>query len=104
MRTVSGRRVLLTLLVGVITVAGCTDTKNESSDIGAWLEASAGFNVTSEALACTESAAEDLLSEDDRKAWLSYDPETITVEQIQVLPHAIEVADRCRHLLGGLTP
>ncbi len=103
MRTVFSR-VSLSLLVGVMIATGCSDKKNEPADIGAWLEAAAGFNVTPEALACTASAAEDLLSEDDQKVWLSHDPETITVEQIQVLPHATEVADTCRHLLGGPTP
>jgi len=38
----------------------------------------------------------DLLSESEIEEWLSHDPETISVEEIQTLPHAIEVADRCR--------
>lgn len=68
------------------------------------MRASAGFNVTPEALACTQSAVDDLLSEDDRRAWLSHDPETISVEQMQTLPRAMDVADRCRHLLSGPSP
>ncbi len=38
----------------------------------------------------------DLLSDDELEEWLSRDPETITVEEIQALPHAIDMADRCR--------
>lgn len=38
----------------------------------------------------------NLLLEEELQQWLSQDPETITVEEIQSLPHAIEVADHCR--------
>lgn len=90
-------------IVGAVIFAGCSDP-NDSSDIGAWLRASAGPDVSREVLVCTESAADALLSEDDRRIWLSHDPETITVEEMQQLPRAIEVADRCRHLLRGPPP
>ena len=42
--------------------------------------------------ACAAAAYDD--SETVR--WLSHDAATITVEEIEVLPHAIDVADRCR--------
>lgn len=69
------------------------------SETARWLRAAAGFNETPELIDCMETAMDEELSREELREWLSHKPETITVEQIQVLPRAIDVADRCRHLL-----
>ncbi len=36
------------------------------------------------------------LTPDELRQWLSQDPETVTVEDIQALPRSSDVADHCR--------
>ena len=105
MWTLHSSRLRWLVIAATTSFAACSSTTDDAvSEIGEWLRAAAGFNATPEALACTEAAAEDLLSDDDERVWLAHDPETINVEQLQELPHAIEMADRCRHLLTGPLP
>lgn len=42
----------------------------------------------------------DQLTQDELRAWLSRDPDTMTVEDFQRLPRSVEVADRCRGTSG----
>ncbi len=67
-----------------------------TSDTAQWLRIAENFVETPAEIACVESVMHDLLSDDELEEWLSRDPETITVEEIQALPHAIDMADRCR--------
>ena len=89
-------RAWLAAVAVMVIVASCA----EQSEARQWLAEAAGFNVTPEMIDCAESAMDDLLTEPERREWLARDPETITVEQVQELPDAIAVADRCRHLTG----
>ena len=95
-----GLRWLVAVAVAVMLLASCGQSSESSqSETAQWLRAAAGFNETPELIDCMETAMHEELSPEQLREWLSYDPETITVEQIQALPHAIDVADRCRHLL-----
>ena len=86
--------------MAVLVLVSCGQSNGSAgSETARWLRASAGFNETPELIDCMETAMQEELSPEELREWLSRNPETITVEQIQRLPHAIDVADRCRHLL-----
>ena len=81
-------------------LASCGGSNESSrSETARWLRTAGHFDETPEEIACLETAMHEALSQDELRAWLSRDPESITVEELQALPHAIEVADRCRHLM-----
>lgn len=87
-------------MVALVLLVSCGQVDDSTqSETTRWLRAAAGFNVTPEAIECVGTAMGDLLSEEQLREWLSHEPETITVLEIQALPRAIDVADRCRHLL-----
>jgi len=81
-------------------LASCGQSDDSTqSETARWLRAAAGFNETPELIDCMETAMDEELTHEQLREWLSYEPETITVQEIQALPQAIDVADRCRHLL-----
>jgi hypothetical protein len=91
--------VVVVLLALPVAVA-CADDYPDS-ETARWLRIAGNFDESPEQVACVEQAMHDLLTEEELDLWLSQDPETVTVEQVQALPRAIEVADRCRHLTDG---
>ncbi len=83
------------LLVAPLTACASDYPDSETAQ---WLRIAGNFDETPEQVACVEQAMHDLLTDEELDVWLAQDPETVTVEQVQALPRAIEVADRCRHL------
>lgn len=100
MSAVSSRRVRTVVALAFLTTLALTScggsSEYSSSETGRWLRIAGKFDETPEEIECVETAMHDLLSEAELRQWLSQDPETITVEQVQSLPHALEIADRCR--------
>lgn len=90
-------RFVAVVLLALPFTAACADDYPDS-ETAQWLRVAGHFDETPEEIACVEQAMLDLLTEDELDLWLSQDPETVTVEQVQALPRAIDVADRCRHL------
>ena len=93
----SGRSLAPLSVALVLSLAACRDDERTSDTTG-WLRAG-GFNATPEEIECVADSMDELLSPEERSAWLSRDPERLTVEELQALPRAIAVADRCRHLM-----
>ena len=89
-------RAVVAVAAGMLIVVSCS----QQSETRQWLSDAAGFNVTPEMIDCAEDAMDDLLDDAERREWFAHDPQTITVEEVQELPDAIAVADRCRHLMG----
>jgi hypothetical protein len=86
-------------------VSACaSSTSTTDTEVADWLRAAAGVNETPELIECTEAAMRSELSDAEIREWLSHDPDEISVEEIQALPHAIDVADRCRHLVPPGAP
>ena len=85
-------------LLASVGATGCASQEYPDSETARWLRAADGYDESPEVIRCVEQAMHDLLSPAELQEWLSRVPETITVEEIQSLPHAIEIADRCRHL------
>ena len=69
------------------------------SETARWLRTAGHFDETPEEIECIETAMHATLTQDELRQWLSQKPENLTVERLQALPHAIDVADRCRHLM-----
>jgi hypothetical protein len=82
----------------LLASCGGSDEYPESEAAG-WLRTAGHFDETPEEIECIEAAMYEALSRDELREWLSHDPERLTVEELQALPHAIDVADRCRHLM-----
>ncbi len=96
-RTLGRPLVIVLALLALQTLTSCGGSDDAgTSDTSQWLRTAGKFDETPQEIACIEAAMEDLLSDAELAEWLSHNPETITVEEIQVLPHAIDVADRCR--------
>ena len=49
---------------------------------------------------CLSTFVHDEYTQAELREWLSHDPATMTVEEIQRLPRSIEVADHCRGTSG----
>ena len=93
-------RLVAAVLLALPVLTACADDQPDSGT-AQWLRIAGHFDETPEEIACVEQAMHDLLTEDELDLWLSQDPETVTVEQVQALPRAIDVADRCRHLMNA---
>lgn len=93
-------RLVAAVLLALSVLTACADDYPDS-ETAHWLRIAGHFDETPAEIACVEQAMHDLLTEDELDLWLSQDPETVTVEQVQALPRAIDVADRCRHLMDA---
>ncbi len=101
MLTSSWRRPVVVLAMALAPALGsCSSGGSLASETARWLRTAGRFDDSPEHIACLEDAMHEELSPDELGQWLAEDPEGITVEEVQALPHAIDVADRCRHLTG----
>jgi hypothetical protein len=100
-KTAVRQRVFPLIWMASILLASCAGPtgRTQQSETARWLRTAGHFDETPEEIECIETAMHATLSEDELHQWLSQKPERLTVEKLQALPHAIDVADRCRHLM-----
>ncbi len=87
--------------VALLLLVSCGGTEEITQpEVAQWLRASGGGDDPAEVIECMSSFMSDQLTQDELRAWLSRDPDTMTVEDFQRLPRSVEVADRCRGTSG----
>jgi hypothetical protein len=57
------------------------------------------FNDSPEEVDCVAEAMDELLTSAELRQWLARDPDDISVTEVQALPRAEAIADRCRQLM-----
>ncbi len=89
------------IAVAVLAPAGCRTSDDISkADVARWLRVSGGGDDPEPVIECLSTYMYDEFTQDELRAWLSLDPSGATVEEVQRLPRAIEVADHCRGVAG----
>lgn len=92
------RYAAVSALVVAAALSSCGLHYNDT-ETARWLRAAGHFDDSPEVVNCADGAMQALLSDEERAQWLSHDPDSLTVETLQSLPHATDIADRCRHLM-----
>ena len=99
------RRSAVVACVAVAALAlgacGSSGSKEVSkSEIARWLRVSGGGDDPPEVIECLSDYMHRELTQEELRTWLAADPDEVTVEELQRLPRAIEIADQCRGVAG----
>lgn len=89
------------IAVALLLFAACGGTDEiTEAEIARWLRVAGNGDDPAEVIDCLSTFMHDEFTQAELREWLSHDPATMTVEEIQRLPRSIEVADHCRGTSG----